>query len=194
MIHLYSNVFKQSKELVNSAEFENFKSILDTKETPYIFRELMKENFESVNIDQLIKENLSINREIEDKSGEAVKDLLGYFDKDKKNDVRREIFSGRVLTLEKYFVYFPEFLKYYYDTLEVLMLDNNGSLPVTWRYYIALMVKSILIILLGSLINKLRVPTKNSPIRIPSMRWRNKLASLRSFIYSKETSKTWKNQ
>jgi hypothetical protein len=143
LVYLYTTVLKQSFESIYATEHENFKWILEPKECPTIFKELQKEQFENLNFDDLILEKLEKNRDLDEKNNDLKNSFENYFNsknKEQNSNSRKEFFIGRTLSLEKSFLYFPELFKYYHDTLEVLMMDNNGSLPIAWRYYIAIMV------------------------------------------------------
>jgi len=114
---------------------ENFKWIIDINEVPWLFKKI-SDSYLKVDIEELFKEKLGSIRLFDGKQ-DLVNSLETYFI---KNELRKEFFVGRILTIEKYFIYFPELLKYYYDTLEIILKDNDGSLPITWRYFIAIMV------------------------------------------------------
>lgn len=135
LIYIYTQIFKQSYESLYSAEMENFKWIIDINEVPWLFKKI-SDSYPKVDIEELFKEKLGSIRLFDGKQ-DLVNSLETYFI---KNELRKEFFVGRILTIEKYFIYFPELLKYYYDTLEIILKDNDGSLPITWRYFIAIMV------------------------------------------------------
>lgn len=135
LIYIYTQIFKQSYESLYSAEMENFKWIIDINEVPWLFKKI-SDSYLKVDIEELFKEKLGSIRLFDGKQ-DLVNSLETYFI---KNELRKEFFVGRILTIEKYFIYFPELLKYYYDTLEIILKDNDGSLPITWRYFIAIMV------------------------------------------------------
>lgn len=46
---------------------------------------------------------------------------------------------GRILLHEWFFFYFPEYLEYYNKTINTIMIQDE-FIPVTWRFYIAIMV------------------------------------------------------
>ena len=156
------SVFKQNLENLNSGALEIFKWNFEGKEVPFLFVGgsgmidwLEKEKISFTKIEELISDNLDKLRKYDNKDDNDLNTFYKSFDaynyyssgNNKCNDNNnnsenniKEFFTGRILTLEKFFVYFPDFFKYHYETLDVLMKDNNGSLHITWRYYIAIMV------------------------------------------------------
>jgi len=147
LLYIFKHVLKQNIEQIHAADAEYFKWIFDRKDIPYLFEDFNNEFIENINIDEIINEKLDVIRTLKENLLEKEKQdndynnnsFISHFNK-RKNESAREFYAGRILTLEKFFIHFPEFLVYYHDTLDILMLDNNGSLPITWRYFIAIMV------------------------------------------------------
>jgi hypothetical protein len=87
-------------------------------------------------IETFLKENLNMriftSNVIKTKSmynsSFGIDDIIGYIS-DRK---------GRLFIYEHYFTWFNEYFNYYMKTINLLIKDE-GYIPLTWRYYIAIM-------------------------------------------------------
>lgn len=97
------------------------------------------ESARNLSLEEICKEK-HVLKEI----GELATEKSKYkIDKDKAVRMIKKIASerGRLLHHEKILLLFPDYFEIYYKSLNVIM-NENGYLPITHRYYIAIMASS----------------------------------------------------
>jgi len=62
-----------------------------------------------------------------------------FIELSKKNLVLTSSDFGRIVLHEWFYFFFPKYLEIYINTMNVIMIKDE-FVPVTWRYYIAIMV------------------------------------------------------
>jgi hypothetical protein len=62
-------------------------------------------------------------------SSNGINEIMGYISERK----------GRLFIYEHYFTWFNEYYSYYMTTLNNLLNTEEGYIPLSWRYYIAIM-------------------------------------------------------
>jgi hypothetical protein len=134
------------KELFNKeydcTDFDLLQFIIDSEWLPQVFS---RENESHL----LFEENIShqydkvFNMKLEWKKLGSLFDSYVTSYPFSANKAREELklLSGRILVYENFFLWFSDYIPLYKKTLEVLM-NEEGLIPLDWRYFIAIMAVS----------------------------------------------------
>ncbi len=127
------SIFKENYSPTDSYISSNFDTILEIVSNENLDKNIDKTIDEILNLDlSLIGFNSSIIRH---------KSMYNKQQINSEYILKLSKIMTKVHMYEHFFLWFEDYLKIYFKTMDILMMDD-GFIPKTWRYYIAIMAAS----------------------------------------------------